>query len=140
MSLHDRIKAAILARQERAQEARPGPWMTGELYGITGVWRGERPRESGIIFGSHHRSPRTHAGTDDDRAFIAAENPAFVLRQCARDLKVLERHAGCGGEDGGCSVHQYGTGCCRCNAGHACGDQRDLATAYAIEEDTDHDG
>ena len=31
MSLHDRIKAAILARQERAQEARPGPWMTGEL-------------------------------------------------------------------------------------------------------------
>lgn len=100
MSLHDRLRAAILARQERAQAALNGPYES-----LSMSW----PRSNGKTALS---------------AFITAESPAFVLRQCARDLAILDRHQR---DD--------------CNDPN-CPEIVELADAYAIstEEDTDHDG
>lgn len=129
MTLHDRIHAAVTARQERAQvphDAEPGTWGVRDtrnrpwVVDANGDWIAEVS------------SPR-------DATFIAAENPAFVLAQCTRDLKVLERHRPHPGDP---------TACWRCtrladeHRKHPCDEVLHLADAYAIstEEDTNHDG
>lgn len=130
------LRQAIIARQERAQAATPGSWVSGELFGITGVWRGAKPTEGNSIFGAH-RSDRAWGGTHEDRAHIAAEDPIFVLRQCARDLRVLDRHVedrdrscvGCGFDSQEERMEQW-----------PCPEILDLTEAYGIVIEDKDDG
>ena len=150
MTLHARLEAAILARQERAQAAgaRGGEWFA-TFYSPMDEWRvRDRPTAGQIV----------EVIADEDCAeqvseHIAAEDPAFVLRQCARDLKVLERHGRFEQKDWSRERGIFtAPACTYCeltsNDGDGlsrdwpCADLLDLADAYAIaiEEDTDHDG
>jgi len=142
--LHDALRTAIEARQERARAAQaefPGARRIVEIHDDddvpTGLFR--------VIATEVVSETRSTARLVVDRVteatarFIAAEDPAFVLRQCARDLKVLERHDpddnqecyGCGFDNQEERAELW-----------PCPEIRDLAAAYAIstEEDTDHDG
>jgi hypothetical protein len=148
VSLHARIKAAILARQERAQAALatfPGVGRIVEIGNVgvrTGLRRVIATEDLVPVQGAiQHSVTRMVADFLDEAVanHIAAESPAFVLRQCARDLKVLERHDpddnqecyGCGFDNQEERAEVW-----------PCPDIRDLAAAYAIstQEDTDHDG
>jgi len=153
MSLHDDLKAIVLARQERAQAATPGPWTAEKAYRRVldcrclscyedwpGAW--QVPELDGPP--GADTSPTVYA---HDAQFIAAENPAFVLTQCARDLKVLERHSDHGGrctecmEWCECQEGTYVDDCaCRGNRPHPCPEIKDMADVYGIltEEATDH--
>lgn len=75
--------------------------------------------------------------------FIAANSPAFVIRQCERDLKVLERHAPSSAERfdpddpvrcSGCT-HQPAAQPQPCWNDWPCDEVRDLADAYQIDLD-----
>lgn len=135
MSLHARIHAAVTARQERAQAATPGPWSPPEPDD-DGHWvmNGRQGTAEYAVGLTVPYNPRAEA----DAAFIAAENPAFVLAQCAEDLDVLARHAHTvvwGGNE------PVGARCGFCGTVvDACFEIRSLARRYAIstEEDTDH--
>ncbi len=105
--LHDNLLAAITARQERARAALSGPYDQ-----LSVSW------------------PRT-AGKNALIEFIAAEDPAAVLRHCARDLKVLQRHA---------PAVDLPELCCWCYTDTTddyvpwpCPEIRDLAEAYGLE-------
>ena len=134
--LRAQLRHLILARQKRAEAATPGSWISGESFGVTGVWQGT-PEEDNSIFGAHHRSDRAWGGSDEDRAHIAAEDPIFVLRQCARDLSVLDRHVqdtdksciGCGFDSQEERREQW-----------PCPEVLDLAEAYGIVIEDNDDG
>ena len=130
MTLHDRLLAAVTARQVRARAATPGPWrafgrwVAHEASGCTCGGGAEWPHEPHCGY-----EPMFRSTDPEEAAFIAAEDPAAVLRHCERDLKVLERHeqATIGGAP--LAMHDE----CRCIAPWPCDDIRDLAAAYAID-------
>jgi hypothetical protein len=79
--LHESIKAAVEQRLAVAQAATPGPWM----------WiAGRVMQERGRVVISDADGLAT--AEPEDLAFIAANDPARIIRDCRRDLKVLARH------------------------------------------------
>lgn len=110
--LHDRIRAAIEARRQRAQAALHGPYES-----LLMTW----PRMTGrAVF----------------LEFIAAEDPATVLRHVDRDLKVLERHKQVVAEGWGkdalvCELTWMASDGWPID--WPCDDIRDLAEAYGVE-------
>lgn len=66
-----------------------------------------------------------------DAQFIEAEDPTFVLRQCARDLRVLERHVEAWGACVGCGFDSQEER----REEWPCPEIRDLADVYAIPLD-----
>ena len=114
--LHDRIRAAIEARRERAQAAQRivADWTAL----IDRLWKMD-------VY-----------ARDSAWEVLEAENPATVLRHVDRDLKVLERHKEVVAEG-------WGHGALVCELiwmasdgwpiDWPCDDIRDLAEAYGIE-------
>jgi len=142
--LHERLLAAVNERLELANAADPGPWRLGVERNSGRVYVAERMAVIdwvGTVFAAQ-RSNQTRA--HENAAFIAANDPASVIRHCKRDLKVLERHRpepvivgwdrktvghNCAvcyvpGED----YDDYGR-----PVEYPCPDVVDLATAYAID-------
>lgn len=124
MTPHEALKAAVEERMRLAREATGRQWkpMAGK-YGAMGIEG---------VFAVHHRD-RGYQPSGADEAFIAANDPAFVLRQCERDLKVLERHQ---------PVHMKPpVACAWCKAPSdafpdvpwPCREFRDLAEVYQID-------
>jgi hypothetical protein len=122
MDLRDRLRAAI---EERLNVAR------GACRGGAGRWhQTEADRESGRI--EDERGDVVTYGWEVEH--IAANDPAFVIRACERDLKVLERHPAC------VNCHPNGDldwthplGCHRCASTWPCEPIRDLAEQYAVD-------
>lgn len=88
--LHSALLEAITARRERAKAATEGPWAIdhdGEDWWLLGGGVERSAEEYGIA-----SSFELNRHAEADIRFIAAESPDAVLRQCARDLRVLERH------------------------------------------------
>jgi len=118
--LHESIKAAVEQRLAVAQAAAGWghpPWRYAPLSmnydGIMGA-RGEH-----VMTFAHHLEPVV-----DVVAFIAANDPARVIRDCQRDLKVLERHA-----PGNANYCSHGP---HASIRYPCVEIRDLAEAYDI--------
>jgi uncharacterized protein DUF6221 len=88
--LHDQIRAAVEARRERAQAA--GTGSAAEWYRYERYVEAKHPHPQ--IFDADEEPVLWLAmdGTQAVMDHIAAENPAVVLRHCAEDLDVLERH------------------------------------------------
>lgn len=139
-SLYARIEAAILSRQERAQAATGGLWRAFGTYVATEVnactcaggfeWVPHEP---------HCGYEPIHGGglAEHDATFIAAEDPAFVLRQCERDLKTLERHLPTASTISPdyhtfCDDTCTGIRCQCCSRDAPCPDIQDLADAYSV--------
>jgi len=113
--IHTRLVAKVNERLERAKAAhrsdlKPGWWNNGG--GVVGLRR-------------------------EVNAFLAANDPATVIRHCEADLRRLERHAP--------DRHYDGTFVCSANcsvwsepaeewlpAPHPCTEIRDLAYAYGV--------
>ncbi|HEY6107627.1 MAG TPA: DUF6221 family protein [Gemmatimonadales bacterium] len=99
--LHSRLSAAVRERRQQAEAATKGPWRhdPGKRWLPPGVPAGTYPGEEFVGAGPL-KAPLCVAATGResdmqamlDAAFIAANDPATVLRRCERDEKVLERH------------------------------------------------
>lgn len=97
--LQQRLKKAVEARRARAEAATPGPWQHVDFHDGTemstfmgcgsvitlanDVMGGDIAAPSGDLY------PRSGYSPKEDMAFIAAENPKFVLDQCSEDLHML---------------------------------------------------
>jgi len=84
VTLHERIEAAVRERMAVAQAASPGPWRLDPDFDDVFAVDDERCAEAYALTGRQQRATAAH---------IAANDPARILRDCERDLKVLERHA-----------------------------------------------
>ena len=88
--LHSVLLEAITARQERAKAAaRFGAEWIASFYSELDEWRvrtkGGREGVADVV---------AHDDVMEQVAkFMAGEDPAAVQRQCARDLRMLQRHA-----------------------------------------------
>jgi hypothetical protein len=119
MTLHERITAAVEARLAVAQAATPGPWVHDNDLGMVVVIH---DKDSLSSVASAHVA---------DAAFVAANDPARIIRDCRRDLTTLDRHQATGNGE-----------CCRycCRGRHSeseairypCADLLSLAEAYEI--------
>ena len=112
--LHDQIRVRIGARQQRAREAAP-------------TW-GKSVRDGGVgmTFTHQHQVGRWEAA-EATKVFVYHENPTVVLRNCAEDLDVLERHR----------PNEHREHCLGCPSGidwRKCPEVRSLARRYGIEE------
>lgn len=85
--LYSRLLAAVQARKALAEAATPGPWWTryGGEQGY--IYASQAQRLVAVVDGEH----ADNAPAPNSR-HIAANDPAFVIRACERDLKVLQRH------------------------------------------------
>jgi hypothetical protein len=141
MTLHERVTAAVEKRLAVAQAAWKGNgWRIGldpQPYAGSDheVWTGEsKPGHTPIPIGRMWNPPTA--------AFIAANDPARIIRDCRRDLKVLARH---GPHNGMAEPDHVGEYCGRCSMlnqigdPYPCPDVLDLAEAYEIGVD-DGDG
>ena len=132
--LHDRIRAAIEARRERARAAATDS--AAEWYRYERYVEAKHPHPQ--IFDADEEPVLWLAmdGTQAVMDHIAAEDPAAVLRHVARDLKVLERHKQVVAEG-------WGKDALVCEStwmasdgwpiDWPCDDIRDLAEAYGVE-------
>lgn len=136
MTLHERLEAAIRERLAVAQAAGGQAWKTSmvSLY-MNGNEDGAiRPVSGGpfVIQGRFVGGIATH---------VVANDPARIIRDCERDLKVLARHQ---------PAYEGSRECGHCELGGSddigdanrpwpCPEITDLADAYAIaEEVTSH--
>jgi hypothetical protein len=78
--LTSRITAALDEQQRLAEAATPGPW-EARSYVVAG------PRRAGVALALSIGDREV-----SDAAFIAANDPASVLRRVAAQRRVLERH------------------------------------------------
>jgi hypothetical protein len=124
MTLHERVTAAVEKRLAVAQAATPGPWVyDGDLGAVVVI----HDRDSLSSVASARMA---------DAAFVAANDPARIIRDCRRDLKVLGRHHTYGLQ----LAPEFRKGCVHCQqGGGVCAEIRDLAEAYEIGVD-DGDG
>jgi hypothetical protein len=147
MTLHERVTAAVEKRLAVAQAATPGPWEHVDYHGgpypdwtfkgcgsvvtmAPDLAGGDIAAPNGDLYPRSGYSPR------DDMAFIAANDPARIIRDCRRDLKVLGRHHTYGLQ----LAPEFRKGCVHCQqGGGVCAEIRDLAEAYEIGVD-DGDG
>jgi hypothetical protein len=120
--LHERLLAAVNERLELARAAQagyPGPWAPDDLYG------GKVEAADGDAVA--HDIPGDHLAP-----FIAANDPASVIRHCERDLGVLGRHVRYRIPKG--YEPEGRLNCFRCNElKWPCTEIADLATAYDID-------
>jgi len=126
--LHDRIRAAIEARRERAQAAATDS--AAEWYRYERYVEAKHPHPQ--IFDADEEPVLWLAmdGTQAVMDHIAAENPATVVRHCAEDLDVLERHQQA--TLGGAPLASHDE--CRCVEPWPCAEVLSLARRYEIEE------
>jgi hypothetical protein len=82
MTLHERVVAAVEARLAVAQAAPRAAWNAYVEGGDDGWAVESDDGESGFM-----------VGPEDIARFIADNDPARIIRDCRRDLKVLARHA-----------------------------------------------
>lgn len=125
MTLHESIKAAVEQRMAQAQAATPGPWFAATDYPqMVATQRLAERRDVTDIPDDEVWLISTTLSNwpTEDAQFIAANDPARIIRDCRRDLKVLARHAP--GNANYCSHH----GSIR----YPCDEIRDLAEDYSI--------
>jgi ribosomal protein S18 acetylase RimI-like enzyme len=120
MSLHDRIEAAVRERMAVAQAATPGPWAIWRDLDFQGFYTvGD---EAGVIaegevYIEGEVNPTAHVYVEPDAEFIAANDPARILRDCAEDLGVLRRHRPCVGHCETVPEDSHQVWCHRCSTG-----------------------
>lgn len=142
--LHAALLEAITARKARAEAASPGPWIICDPNEGSGALPFWNVVNDAYLNPSGDDEPvldvELHVGSKADADLIAAEDPAAVLRQCERDLKVLARHAAGdpkGGDDtvacAGCTHINFSAW--ECWSAWPCIEITDLAAAYAIPVD-----
>jgi hypothetical protein len=132
--LHERIETAVKQRQAVAQAATPGPWqafgdsVAAPIDQCNCAGGGEWPHEPGC-----GQEQIVYNTRELDATFIAANGPARIIRDCQRDLKVLERHVAS-------PAFTERPVCLTCRRpGYMmiellpCPELRDLAEAYGIE-------
>jgi hypothetical protein len=137
MTLHERLTAAVEKRLAVAEAATPGPWR----YNPNKAWHlpedlasrrngeefvGAGPLDATI--GVAATGPADHPQSMADAAFIAANDPARIIRDCRRDLKVLARHRPRGSFSGS-------QRCIDDDEPWPCAEAADLAEAYEIGVD-----
>jgi hypothetical protein len=136
MTLHERVTSAVEKRLAVAQAAWKGNgWRIGldpQPYAGSDheVWTGEsKPGHTPIPIGRMWNPPTA--------AFIADNDPARIIRDCRRDLKVLARHRPTADIEGRGPF--YNCRWCSAPVPRHCPEIRDLAEAYEIGVD-DGDG
>ena len=90
-TLHERIEAAVRERMAVAQAATPGPWSVDDHTYAETIYAGDD--HTAVIAGGRWGGEASVFHSTEDAIHIAANDPARILRDCERDLKVLERHA-----------------------------------------------
>lgn len=123
--LHERLSAAVNERLELARKATPGPW---DCHTVHPFMDGRVQARIAPI-----GKPKVLADVMQavDMWFIAANDPATVIRHCERDLKVLGMHqwrapgVNCGCDKAMCSCGEH--------VPWPCEELVWLATAYAID-------
>lgn len=148
--LHGRLLAAVNERLELARAATPGPWTVEDAYARVAGCRCLSCYEDepyGRMIPELDGPPRADTSPvlyDHDASFIAANDPATVIRHGERDLKVLERHHAVARDGSPVWASFDGTAWCWCCTGMdagrpmvggawPCDEIRDLAEAYGIE-------
>jgi hypothetical protein len=107
MSLHERLEAAIRERLAVAQAATPGPWRVGDwnaTYGTAeeeisviehaptlGAFPAVRQRGDELTLVLQLQDGFVDE-VQPNLIFITANDPARIIRDCERDLRLLERH------------------------------------------------
>jgi len=130
-TLHEHITAAVEKRLAVAQAATPGPWeYDGNPSAV--VVGGEDGRS---LCASAYNWPDPVCAAN--ATFIAANDPARIIRDCRRDLKVLARHRPTADIEGRGPF--YNCRWCSAPVPRHCAEIRDLAEAYEIGVD-DGDG
>jgi len=116
VDLHGEIRVRIEARQQRAREAAP-------------TW-GKSVRDGGVGTTFTHQAGQWEAA-EATKVFVYHENPTVVLRNCAEDLDVLERHRPCA-----CDLAREAPHCAthRCYVARPHDAILSLARRYGIEE------
>jgi uncharacterized protein DUF6221 len=112
-TLHERLQEAVNERLRIAEEATP-EWDAPVTLAIV---------TSGLPF-----EVISHAG---------ANVPARIIRDCQRDLRVLERHAPTSLDE--VTVTPRPAWCLPCCEHHPCPEIRDLAEAYQIDLEVSDD-
>jgi hypothetical protein len=125
MTLHERITAAVEKRLAVAQAATPGPWVYGGDLGAV------------VVIHDRDSLSSVASARMADAAFVAANDPARIIRDCRRDLKVLARHRPTADIEGRGPF--YNCRWCSAPVPRHCAEIRDLAEAYEIGVD-DGDG
>lgn len=125
--LHARLVAAVEHRLDlarAAQNAGRGEWSQFDPDREPGLIQDER----GEIVTYDEGRP-----TEGQAAFIAANDPATILRHAEADLRRLERH-GPWRSDPASNRPDPATRCARCDyIRHPCDELADLMDAYAVE-------
>lgn len=127
MQLHDRLRAAVEERLKLARRVVPDNG--------TAEWQIVRD-EHGYLHPavSDMNGIRMANGADRTLDFFAANDPAFVIRACERDLRVLERHPSCDDCDPMSPMDwMHPAACHRCASPWPCEPIRDLAFVYAVD-------
>jgi len=112
-TLHGRIKKAVKQRLAVAQAATPGPWFAATDYPqMVATERlterrdvSEMPDDEVWLISTtlSHRPA-------EDAQFVAANDPARIIRDCTEDLAVLDEHAA--DDEGFCYARTHmGLGC-----------------------------
>lgn len=129
-SLHDKLESTILTRQKLALACTPGPWR-GEPISVhmngSAVSQIEGENRKVVAKTTFWRSA--------DLAHVVINGPSNTIRQCERDLRVLQRHAIVSvhtniGELDACK-HDWANGDGWVTP-YPCHDMQDLAHAYDV--------
>lgn len=141
--LHGRLLAAVNARLELAHKATPGPWSTSGPDTIAQWEIYDHQWSVASATAYDHNDPLSnkpgatgpaYINADANAAFIAANDPATVIRHCERDLRVLGMHqwrapgVNCGCDKAMCSCGEH--------VPWPCEELVWLAEAYAVPIDS----
>ena len=126
--LHGWISQKIDEVEQRAQALPPWPWT------FDADWEEVKAADGIAVADVFALSGRQLRATGE---FIAANDPAAVLRRCAADRKILELHCYAGGSYepyacDGCGHDDLGANVDHCND---CGTLQALAAGYGITDD-----
>lgn len=134
--LHERLAAAVrlrLAIARAACDGDSGEWFAGDKWN---VYRAEDEAAHDLDYRGEENRLVVYGNVKDQSSHIALNDPAWVIRECDRDLRVLERHVDTA--VGSRFPDQEGGYCQGCNANFReeyaeewpCPEIRDLAAVY----------
>jgi hypothetical protein len=113
-NLHERLQEAVNERLRIAEAATPGPWVYDSGLGMV------------VLIHNKDSLSVVASASVEDAAYIAANGPDRTIRECQRDLRVLERHVHRGHY---ASIQQ----CAVCKVPLPCPELLDLAEVYEID-------
>jgi hypothetical protein len=117
-TLRERLQEAVNGRLRIAEAATSGPWAYDSGLGMV------------VLIHNKDSLSVVASASVEDAAYIVTNAPERTIRECQRDLRVLERHVPYDDTSG---AYSY-TGCVTCSYRRwPCDEIKDLAEAYQID-------